>query len=259
MAWTGGDVDGVPFDNRVDLHGRSHTWSVFATDTLSINNLWHATLSGRYNRTHIKNRDQIIPGGGVGSLDGDHTFSRFNPAAGLTFTPGRAFKAYFGYSEGSRAPSAIELGCADPNNPCRLPNSLAGDPPLKQVVTKTWELGFHGTIADGIRWNAGIFRAENHDDILFVAAPINTQFGYFKNFGKTRREGFEAGLSGVTGKLSLGHQLHLPGRDLPVHRGRQRRQQQQQYRWARPRRGQHPHHARQSHAADSAAYAQGLR
>ena len=27
---------------------------------------------------------------------------------------------------------------------------------------------------------------------LFVAAPNNTQFGYFKNFGRTRRDGFEA-------------------------------------------------------------------
>lgn len=201
---TGGVVDGQPFDNRVDLTGRTHTWSVYATDTLSFSNAWHLTLSGRYNRTTVKNRDAITPGGGAGSLEGDHGFSRFNPAAGVTFTPSRAFKAYAGYSEGSRAPSAIELGCADPNNPCRLPNSLAGDPPLKQVVTKTWELGAHGQLIGNLRWNAGVFRAENHDDILFVAAPNNTQFGYFRNFGKTRREGFEAGLSGKTGALQFG-------------------------------------------------------
>jgi len=201
---TGGDVDGAPFDNRVDLHGRTHTWSVYATDTLSFGNFWHVTASGRYNRTTIKNNDQINPGGGTGSLDGSHSFSRFNPALGVSFTPSKAIKAYAGYSEGSRAPSSIELGCADPNNPCRLPNSMASDPPLKQVVTKTWELGLHGLLSNGVRWNAGVFRAENHDDILFVAAPSNTQFGYFKNFGKTRRDGFEAGLSGTAGKLSLG-------------------------------------------------------
>lgn len=201
---SGGTVDGAPLDNRVNLHGRTRTWSLYATDTLSFTNAWHLTLSGRYNRSTVKNRDHITPGGGAGSLDGDHSFSRFNPAAGVTFTPSRAFKAYAGYSEGSRAPSAIELGCADPNNPCRLPNSLAGDPPLKQVVTKTWELGAHGQLAGNLRWNAGVFRAENHDDILFVAAPNNTQFGYFRNFGKTRREGFEAGLSGKTGALNVG-------------------------------------------------------
>ncbi len=46
-------------------------------------------LSGRYNRTTVANRDRIEPGGGPGSLDGDHVFSRFNPAAGVTFSPSR--------------------------------------------------------------------------------------------------------------------------------------------------------------------------
>jgi outer membrane receptor protein involved in Fe transport len=201
---SGGTVDGVPFDNRVELHGRTHTWSLYATDTLSIRDLWHFTLSGRYNRTRLVNSDQLIPGGGAGSLDGNYTYSRFNPAVGLSITPSKAFVAYAGYSEGSRAPSSVELGCADPNNPCRLPSSLAGDPPLNQVVTKTWEAGLHGVLPSGLRWNAGLFRAENNDDILFVAAPINTQFGYFKNFGKTRREGLELGASGKTGAFSLG-------------------------------------------------------
>ncbi len=201
---SGGLVDGAPLDNRVDLNGRTHTWSLYATDTLSLRDLWHLTASGRYNRTVVKNSDAITPGGGPGSLDGNHTFSRFNPAAGLSFTPSKAFKAYLGYSEGNRAPSTVELGCADPNNPCRLPNSMAGDPPLKQVVTKTWELGLHGVFSNGIRWNAGVFRAENHDDILFVAAPNNTQFGYFKNVAKTRREGLEAGVSQKTGALNIG-------------------------------------------------------
>jgi outer membrane receptor protein involved in Fe transport len=55
-----------------------------------------------------------------------------------------------------------------------------------------------------VRWNAGVFRADNYDDILFVAAPNQTQFGFFKNFGQTRREGVEAGLSGRVGTLTMG-------------------------------------------------------
>ncbi len=201
---TGGNVNGTPFDNRVDLSGRTHTWSAYATDTISLNNTVHVTVSGRYNRTKVNNTDQITPGGGPGSLDGNYVFSRFNPAVGVSLTPSKAFKAYVGYSEGSRAPSAVELGCADPANPCRLPNSLAGDPPLNQVVTKTWEAGTHGLLPNGVRWNAGVFRAENNDDILFVAAPANTQFGYFKNFGKTRREGVELGASRKAGAFTMG-------------------------------------------------------
>lgn len=200
---TGGDVNGVPYDTRTNLTGRTRTWSLFATNTLSIREVWHLTLSGRYNHTTVINRDHIKPGGGGGSLDGDHVFHRFNPAIGLAFTPGRGVNAYASYNEGSRTPTSIELGCADPDYPCKLPNAMAGDPPLKQVVTKTWELGLRGAMAPAITWNAGVFRADNFDDILFVADNA-ASYGYFKNFGKTRRQGIELGLNSKIGKLDVG-------------------------------------------------------
>jgi len=198
---TGGDVDGAPYDTRVDLAARTTTVSVYGSDTLALNPRTHLTASGRYNRTVVKNRAAITPGGGAGSLDGDHTFSRLNPALGLTFAASPTFTAYAGLNQGSRAPSAIELGCADPENPCRLPNSMAGDPPLKQVVTTTLEAGVRGSTA-GVSWNLGVFRADNKDDILFVADQ-QSGFGYFRNFGKTRRQGLETGVSTQVGPVNL--------------------------------------------------------
>ena len=79
---SGGFIDGEPFDNRVDLSSQSHTWSAYATNTFGLTEAWFLTLSGRYNAMSISNRDNIDPGGGASSLDGDHTFRRFNPAAG---------------------------------------------------------------------------------------------------------------------------------------------------------------------------------
>ncbi|HJW56082.1 MAG TPA: TonB-dependent receptor [Burkholderiaceae bacterium] len=203
---TGGVADGEPYDTRVDLSGWIQTWSVFASDTLSIQDNLHLTLSGRYNTTSIKNRDRIHAADDSASLSGDHRFSRLNPAIGLTYSPTKTFNTYAGYSESSRAPTAIELGCANPARPCKLPNAMAGDPPLKQVVTHTIEAGVRGTAPGNLlQWNAGVFSAENRDDILFVA-DNQSGFGYFKNFGKTRRRGLELGLSGKLGKLNLGAQ-----------------------------------------------------
>ncbi len=201
---TGGNVDGVPFDNRVNLKGRASTWSLFASDTISIHERWHLTLSGRYNRTHVINQDQITPGGGAGSLDGDYVYQRFNPAVGLAFAINPALSTYMGYSESSRTPTSIELGCADPVNPCKLPNSMAGDPPLKQVVTKSWEAGLRGALSADTQWSAGVFRAQSRDDVLFVAAPDTNSFGYFKNFGQTLRQGVELGLNSKQGRLKYG-------------------------------------------------------
>ncbi len=185
---------GNAFDARVDLASRSHTVSVFASDTVAFGARTHLTVSGRYNRYRVDNADAITPGGGAGSLDGHYRFAHFNPAAGLTFAPSHAFTFYAGVSRGSRSPSAIELGCADPASPCRLPNSFAGDPPLKQVVTTSVEAGARGVVNGWLSWNAGLFRADNRDDLLFVA-DNTSGFGYFRNFGRTRRQGMELGLS----------------------------------------------------------------
>lgn len=199
---TGGDVDGEPYDNRVDLKGTIRTVSVYLTDTLPVGTRTHVTLSGRFNRTSVENRDQINPGGGDESLDGDHVFSRFNPAAGVTVDVTPHVNLYGGYSEGSRAATAIELGCANPEQPCRLPNAMAGDPPLNQVVTRTFEGGVRGT-RDALAWHAGFFHAQNSDDILFVASE-QTGFGYFTNFGRTRRQGFELGGRTTVGRITVG-------------------------------------------------------
>jgi len=200
---TGGTVDGVPFDNRVDLAGRPHTGSVYATDTLSVGNAWNLTLSGRYNRTTIDNQDRLQPQAGPGSLTGHNVFDRFNPAVGVTYNPSPLMNGYFGYNEGSRAPTSIELGCADPTQPCKLPNALAGDPPLKQVVTRTLEAGFRGSLEHGVNWSAGWFRGVNHDDILFVSS-IQTGFGYFRNFGETLRQGLEVDLDARVRRMTIG-------------------------------------------------------
>ena len=205
---SGGVVDGVPYDTQVDLSARTRTASVYVSDTLALNDRTHLTASGRYNRSTVASRDAITPGGGAGSLDGDHAFARFNPALGMTFAATPALTAYAGANQGSRAPSAIELGCADPANPCKLPNAMAGDPPLRPVVTTTLEAGLRGATAGGTRWNIGLFRADNHDDILFVADNA-AGFGYFKNFGQTRRQGLEAGFSSRLGGIALGANLTL--------------------------------------------------
>jgi outer membrane receptor protein involved in Fe transport len=110
--------------------------------------------------------------------------------------------AYLSYSEGSRAPTSVELGCADPDQPCKLPNAMAGDPPLRQVVTRTFEGGLRGGWEDRLNWNAGWFQADNRQDILFVASD-QTGFGYFKNFGKTRRRGFEINLNSRFWRVNL--------------------------------------------------------
>jgi len=200
----GRGVDGIGVfgdEGEVELRGVTRTWSLFASDTFSFNDLYHLTVSGRYNHTRVENRDQLIPdASNPESLTGNHTFHRFNPAIGLAITPSQTLSFYVSYNEGSRAPTAIELGCANPDQPCKLPNAMAGDPPLDMVVAKTIEAGVRGKITSDIGYSASVYRTQNTDDIQFIAAN-SSGAGYFDNVGKTRRLGLDIGVNGDVGNF----------------------------------------------------------
>jgi outer membrane receptor protein involved in Fe transport len=197
-----------PFDapQTVRLKANNAYYGLYGTDTFSVTDKLHVTLSGRYNLAFVKlsgtsldlTDDSLTPG----NLDGKHRYTRFNPAVGVNFNPTNSFGIYGGYSEGMRAPSPIELACADPDHPCALPNAFAGDPPLKKVVSRTWEGGFRGRLSENTNWNAGLFRTENSDDILFIASSASGS-GYFQNVGKTLRQGVELGVNGTADKFSF--------------------------------------------------------
>jgi len=202
-------VTGVGLENdesEVKLKAVSKTFSLFATDTVSLTDIYHLTLSGRYNYTRIDNKDGLEDEPPE-TLTEKRSFNRFNPAIGLSVTPTKDFSFYGSYNEGSRAPTAIELGCAFQDldgdgigdTGCKLPNAMAGDPPLKKVVSKTFEAGVRGKLAGDLGYSASVYRTQNTDDIQFISSnPVNGE-GNFQNVGKTRREGLDFGVDGTLG------------------------------------------------------------
>lgn len=181
------------------LNGKTRTASLFVTDTWTFMPNFHLTASARYNHTNVKNKDKL--NSTPPNLDGDFTYVKVNPALGLNWTPSQTLTTYVSASQGNRAPSPIELGCADPNNPCTLPNALAADPFLKQVIARTYEIGARGLWGSNVRWNAALFQTNLNDDILFVSTT--TSAGYFTNFGKTRRQGIELGMAADVGRTTI--------------------------------------------------------
>lgn len=187
-------------DEAVGLSAHSRTASAYFTDTFSLTENVALTFSGRYNATRIQLNDSL---GNSPELIGDHSYTRFNPAVGIAwqFTP--ALNVYGGYSESSRAPTAVELSCADPTSPCRLPNAFLADPPLEQVVSDGFEGGFRGRVFDKVNWKIGGFHITNVNDIVFQATGGSTaNQGFFANVGDTRRAGWELALDGNYGKVS---------------------------------------------------------
>jgi len=184
-----------PVNEKNSLSGTTQTTSVYFTDTFALTPAVHLTGSARYNMSRVTTFDELDRS--APNLDGDHRYTKLNPAFGMTWQVLPALNAYAGFSQGNRIPSPIELGCADPANPCTLPNSMAADPYLKQVVAQTLEAGLRGKLRGNIDWNAGAYRTVSTDDIIFVGTgSATTSAGYFTNFGKTMRQGLEFGLNG---------------------------------------------------------------
>lgn len=182
----------------VSIRGSTRSWGVFGTSTWKVTPDAAISLSARYNHSTVKTVDRLDPSS---SLNSDYSYSKVNPGLGATYMLTPAVTLYGTIQQGNRAPSPIELGCSDPNEACKLPNAMQADPPLKQVVTRSIEVGLRGK-TEQIRWNAAMFGSNNRDDILFVSASAaNPGLGYFTNFGKTRRLGLELGASADYGRF----------------------------------------------------------
>ena len=180
---------------------------LYVADTIALTPQWSVSLSGRYNTARITTEDRT---GNSPAINGSHSFSRFNPALGATWTPSPALTAFGGFSQGMRVPTAVELTCADPAAPCTLPNIFVADPPLQPVVATTFEAGVRGRVGASGFYSAAVYRTDLSNDIQFIGAGSGAvNAGYFQNVGKTRRQGVELTGGGTVGEVQLSARYSL--------------------------------------------------
>ena len=194
-----GTTSTEPFTLETSAKARQELYSLYVQNVLSVTDAWSATLAASANGARVRIEDTS---GTQPELNGDHSFFRVNPAAGVAWSPRRGDTWYANYSEGMRAPTPVELTCADPAAPCHLPNIFLADPPLKKVVSRTIELGLRQALGANLRASAALFRTDLSDDIQFISSSgtaINA--GFFQNVGDTRRQGLELALEGGTGSM----------------------------------------------------------
>ena len=183
-------------ESLVDLDARTTTSGAFLSNTWSLTPRVTVSAGARLNATSLRLRDRVGT-----ALDGDHSFWRVNPAAGITYQAERGANVYGSYSESSRVPTPVELTCADPEDPCRLPNAFVSDPPLEQIVGRTWEAGIRRA-TDTLDWAIAAFTTTADDDIIFVSSGTLRGEGHFENVARTHRRGVEAGIDASIGRVS---------------------------------------------------------
>lgn len=203
----GAFIDGPDEDDNEylprSITSHNNYWGLYVLDTLDVTDRLSLTFGGRYNHASVELKDNT---GNFEDINGTSKYQRFNPSGGATFKLFPGLSVYGGYSEANRAPTPAELACADPENPCLIESFLTDDPPLKQVVSKTWEFGFRGESVspsgfEKVQWSIGYFHTLSKDDILALPAEEAGR-GYFANAGDTLRQGIEAGVNYASPRLN---------------------------------------------------------
>ena len=202
-------------DTAVDTAGVKGTASslgLFLSDTFKISEVTFLTVGGRYNQTTVKNTITSYQEFTNGSLDfrasplvkaeEKFTYRKFNPSFGLSHKLNDNITVFGNWSQSNRAPTVIELGCADENDPCQLPTGLQADPYLKQVVAQTAEAGLRWKNNQNYNLAVSAYQTNNKDDILFLPAQIQG-YGYFKNFAKTQYQGVDVSASKSWGTVRM--------------------------------------------------------
>jgi outer membrane receptor protein involved in Fe transport len=197
------DEDGS-FEPTADVTSETHGGGAFLTVTMEPTEQLTVTAAGRFDTTALKIKDRLAANGDeerATDASGSHRFERFNPAIGATYSLLPDLNLYANYSESYRAPTAIELTCANPEAPCPIPTAIVDDPPLDPVKGKTWETGLRWSPLPQFHTTLAFFRTDLDDDILFRNASQSRVLGFFQNIEATRRQGLEFLLKGIWGRV----------------------------------------------------------
>lgn len=188
--------------NPVRVATTTRNFGFYVDDLFTIAPTLLLHVAGRFNNAELDLADKL-----GGPVAGQHSYNRFNPSVGLTWHALPAMTLYGSYAETNRAPTPTELSCASAANPCSLLNFFVGDPTLKQVVARTFEVGARGklgALAGGdLTWNVDAYHTKTADDLYYEVAPTNVNLVYYTNAGATRRQGVDALLHWTGERLTL--------------------------------------------------------
>jgi iron complex outermembrane receptor protein len=186
---------GTTLTNIYDANGdtfldtQRKTVSLFASNHAELTQTLAAHAAVRYHRTRLQGND---PSGQRPELAGDHRFEDLNASLGLLWRGHDTWELYANGQTAVRTPTPVELACAHPDAPCRLPNAFLADPPLDATKALSLELGIRGQWQFIDHYRVGVFSITVDDDIIFqTTGGVSSNQGFFQNATDTARQGLE--------------------------------------------------------------------
>jgi iron complex outermembrane receptor protein len=126
------------------------------------------------------------------------TLSAVTPMLGINWRAGALLSVYASVSSSFETPTTTELA----NSPTGVGGLNADLKPQRGI---SYEAGLKGAHSSGIRYDVALFTIQTEDELIPFQVPgAGAGRVYYQNAGQTTRKGFEAGLSGAAGPVSLG-------------------------------------------------------
>ena len=141
----------------------------------------------RADRVRFEVDDALISGTDPDD-SGERTLSAMSPMAGVVVQLPRRVSLYANLSSAFETPTVTELATQ--------PDGTAGlNPDLDPQHATTLEAGVKGTLFSRLRYDVAAFATRVRDELIPYEVPGGGGRRYFRNAGRTRRNGAEAGLT----------------------------------------------------------------
>jgi iron complex outermembrane receptor protein len=193
--WLGGNTESLGYATSVadpgvippapstDTTSDRRTSALFVQDTWIPARDWTLTAGARYDHDRV-GLNESLPDP---ANDDSRRFSELSLRAGATWSPDDHHALYVSYGEGFLPPTSEDL-FAFPG--------FGSNPGLEPEDARSYEVGFRGRWSSGLRLDAGLFRIDTEDEIVFDPDSPIGPFGANVNAGRTRRQGVEISLRG---------------------------------------------------------------
>ena len=188
------NLQGVRGDRVLEQNERVEAIGVYFQDRFWLAPDWTLRVGLRFDEVRLDVTDRRLVDG---DDSGSRTWRETSPGAGLVWRALDSLSVYASVGTAFQTPTTTEL--ANPEDP----GAGGGfNRSLAPQTARSYELGLRGATADGLRYEASVFRARITDAITSFEVPEFSGSGrdFFRNAGRSARNGIELAASTKVGE-----------------------------------------------------------
>lgn len=168
----------------------------YVRDELVFGGRYHVDVGVRADVVRFEVKDHLITSTNPDD-SGNRTMHAVSPMFGFLARLTPVHSVYADVSTAFETPTTTELGTH--------PDGSAGlNPDLSPQKSTTYEVGLKGLIASRVMYDFAVFDTEVSDELIPFEVPGGSGRTYYRNAGRTRRQGAEIGVNTIVGPLEVG-------------------------------------------------------